>query len=184
MHILRNTAMLPRLQEIIILHLGAVFLPSLVFSGGSMFVFKVKKFKKCSAVHKVKGKRVLLALSSIHSTWAYFSAEILSRLLCLYVMHEGHFLLFTADAQFIHILKKKEKKEISPVSHLPHHLPSSLAHVFIIFCIFSISIWRVALNTFCFSRDLWKAWTGKLLRLPDYFVSVSPIISSRWHCRY
>lgn len=46
----------PRLQEIIILRLGAVFLPSLVFSGGSMFVFKVKKFKKCSAVHKVKGK--------------------------------------------------------------------------------------------------------------------------------
>lgn len=75
-----------------------------------MFVFKVKKFKKCSAVHKVKGKRVLLALSSIHSTWAYFSAEILSRLLCLYVMHEGHFLLFTADAQFIHILKKKRKE--------------------------------------------------------------------------
>lgn len=105
--------MLPRLQEIIILRLGAVFLPSLVFSGGSMFVFKVKKFKKCSAVHKVKGKRVLLALSSIHSTWAYFSAEILSRLLCLYVMHEGHFLLFTADAQFIHILKKKKKRKKS-----------------------------------------------------------------------
>lgn len=48
-----------------------------------MFVFKVKKFKKCSAVYKVKGKRVFLALSSTHSTWACFSAEVLSRLLCL-----------------------------------------------------------------------------------------------------
>lgn len=56
----------------VILRLGAVFLPSLVFSGGSMFVFKVKKFKKCSAVYKVKGKRVLLALSSTYSTVGLF----------------------------------------------------------------------------------------------------------------
>lgn len=134
----RNTVMPPRLQEMIILRLGAVFLPSLVFSGGSMFVFKVKKFKKCSAVYKVKGKRVLLVCPPHTPRWACFSAEVLSRLLCLYAMHEGHFLSSLRCRCPIYSYPKK--REISPVSHPPHHLPPSLAHVFIIFCIFSISI--------------------------------------------
>lgn len=71
--------MTPKLQEIIIFNLRAIVLPGLVF--------KVKKFKMSTAVYKVKRNQVVLALFYTDSMWVCFSAEVLLRLLCLYVVY-------------------------------------------------------------------------------------------------